>query len=202
MLFLSSRMGALAARIGPRLPMTLGPLVAAGGVLLLLRIGPSASYFLDVLPAVALFGLGLAFLVAPLTTTVLAAAPAEHAGVASGINNAVARAAGLLAVALLPLLAGISGDDYERPDAFASGFRMAVVVCAALLVAGGVLAALTIRDQAAAAEPTASRRGASSARSMACHCSPAADELDRSPIDSFLLSPPLHTGVHGLERTL
>jgi len=85
---------------------------------------------------------------------VLAAAPAEHAGVASGINNAVARAAGLLAVALLPLVAGISGDDYERADAFASGFHIAVLVCAALLVAGGVLAALTIRDQKPAAEPT------------------------------------------------
>jgi EmrB/QacA subfamily drug resistance transporter len=153
MLFLSSRMGAVAARIGPRLPMALGPLIAAVGVLLLLRIGPSASYVVDVLPAVAIFGLGLAVLVAPLTTTVLAAAPAEHAGIASGINNAVARAAGLLAVALLPLLAGISGDDYERPDAFASGFRVAVVVCAVLLVAGGILAAFTIRDQAAAEPP-------------------------------------------------
>jgi EmrB/QacA subfamily drug resistance transporter len=151
-LFLSSRMGGLSARIGPRLPMTLGPLVAAVGVLLLLRIGPDASYFLDVLPAVAIFGLGLAFLVAPLTTTVLAAAPAENAGVASGINNAVARAAGLLAVALLPLLAGISGDDYQRPDTFASGFRIAVLVSAGLLAAGGVLAAFTIRDHAVAAE--------------------------------------------------
>jgi EmrB/QacA subfamily drug resistance transporter len=150
MLVLSSRMGALASRIGPRVPMALGPLVAACGVLLLLRVGPNTSYVLDVLPAVAIFGLGLAFLVAPLTTTVLAAAPAEHAGVASGVNNAVARAAGLLAVAMLPLVAGISGDDYQRPDTFAAGFRIAVLVCAGLLVAGGLLAALTIRNPAPA----------------------------------------------------
>jgi EmrB/QacA subfamily drug resistance transporter len=153
MLVLSSRAGALAGRIGPRLPMTLGPLVAAAGVLLLLRVGVGASYFLDVLPAVAIFGLGLALLVAPLTTTVLAAAPAEHAGVASGINNAVARAAGLLAVAMLPLVAGISGDDYQRPETFASGFRIALLVCAGLLIVGGALAAVTIRNPAAA-EPT------------------------------------------------
>ncbi len=153
MLVLSSRTGALASRIGPRLPMTLGPLVAAAGVLLLLRVGGSASYFLDVLPAVTLFGLGLAFLVAPLTTTVLAAAPAEHAGVASGINNAVARAAGLLAVAMLPLVAGISGDDYERPETFANGFHIALLVCAGLLIVGGALAALTIRNPGRA-EPT------------------------------------------------
>jgi EmrB/QacA subfamily drug resistance transporter len=146
MLVLSSRMGALSDRIGPRLPMSAGPIIAALGVLLLLRVGPGTSYFLDVLPAVAIFGLGLAVLVAPLTTTVLAAAPAEHAGVASGINNAVARAAGLLAVAMLPLVAGISGDDYEHPEAFASGFRIALLVCVALLFAGGLLAAVTIRN--------------------------------------------------------
>jgi MFS family permease len=95
---------------------------------------------------VCLFGLGLAMMVAPLTTTVLAAARAEHAGVASGVNNAVARAAGLLSVAVLPLLAGISGDDYQRPEIFAAGFRVAVLVCAALMLAGGVLAALGIRN--------------------------------------------------------
>src|SRR5919202_5964518 len=113
MLALSARAGALAARIGPRLPMSLGPLVAACGTLLLLRIRPGASYLLDVLPPVAVLGLGLALIVAPLTTTVLAAVQAQHAGVASGVNNAVARAAGLLAVAVLPLVAGISGEDYQ-----------------------------------------------------------------------------------------
>ncbi|MBV9323522.1 MAG: MFS transporter [Chloroflexi bacterium] len=146
MLLLSSRAGALSARIGPRLPMSGGPLVAAVGVLLLLRIGPGASYVTDVLPGVTVFGLGLALIVAPLTTTVLAAAGADHAGVASGINNAVARAAGLLAVAVLPLIAGISGDAYQQPEAFAAGFRIAVITCAVLLSAGGLTAALTIQN--------------------------------------------------------
>jgi EmrB/QacA subfamily drug resistance transporter len=146
MLVLSSRAGALASRIGPRIPMSVGPMVAALGVLLMLRIGMGASVVFDVLPGVTLFGLGLSLLVAPLTMTVLAAAPAENAGVASGVNNADARAAGLLAVAVLPLVAGISGDDYQRPDVFAAGLHVALLVCAALLIAGGVLAAATIRD--------------------------------------------------------
>jgi MFS family permease len=152
MLALSARAGALAGRIGPRLPMTLGPLVAAAGVLLLLRIGPGSSYAIDVLPAVTVFGLGLALLVAPLTTTVLAAAADRHAGVASGVNNAIARAAALLAVAVLPVVAGISGTDYEQADAFSDGFHIAVMVCAALLVAGALIAALTIRNPSDAAE--------------------------------------------------
>ena len=150
MLLLSAQAGGLAARIGPRLLMAAGPLIAAGGVLLLLRVGSGASYLVDVLPGVTMFGLGLALIVAPLTTTVLAAAEAEHAGIASGINNAVARAAGLLAVAVLPLLAGLSGDDYQHPQAFAAGFRIAVMTCATLLAAGGVLAGITIRNPVAA----------------------------------------------------
>jgi len=145
MLVLAPRAGTLSTRIGPRLPMALGPIVAAMGVLLLLRIGPGASFIADVVPGVTVLGLGLALLVAPLTTTVLAAAEAEHAGVASGINNAVARAARLLAVAVLPLLVGISGDDYENPQAFAAGFHIALVV-SALLLAGGITAALLIRN--------------------------------------------------------
>jgi predicted MFS family arabinose efflux permease len=148
MLVFSAQASALAQRIGPRLPMTLGPLVAASGVLLMLRIGPDASFVIDVLPAVTVFGVGLALLVAPLTTTVLAAADVGNAGIASGINNAVARAAGLLAVAVLPVLAGISGDDYERPQSFAAGFATAVLISAGLLACGGLLAALAIRNPA------------------------------------------------------
>jgi EmrB/QacA subfamily drug resistance transporter len=150
MLLLSARSGALAARIGPRLPMTLGPLVAAAGVLLLLRAGPNASYLMDVLPAVIVFGLGLSLLVAPLTATVLMAAENRYAGVASGVNNAIARAAGLLAVAVLPVIAGISGDDYEHPSAFFDGYRMALITCVALLIVGGLIAAALIRNPSAA----------------------------------------------------
>jgi MFS family permease len=152
MLVFSARSGALAARIGPRLQMTVGPLIAAGGMLLMLRIGPDASYVADVLPAVAVFGLGMATLVAPLTATVLAAAPGEHAGAASGVNNAVARTAGLLAVAVLPPLAGLTGDVYRDAGAFETGFHMAVWIGAGLLVAGGLLSAVGIRNDVDEAE--------------------------------------------------
>jgi EmrB/QacA subfamily drug resistance transporter len=145
MLVLSARSGARAARIGPRLQMTVGPLLAAAGLLLMLRIGPDASYVADVLPAVTVFGLGLSALVAPLTATVLASAPGEHAGAASGVNNAVARTAGLLAVALLPPIAGLTGDVYNDPEAFAAGFHTATVIGAGLLVVGAVLAAVGLR---------------------------------------------------------
>ena len=145
MLLLSARAGALAARIGPRWPMTVGPLTGAVGVALMTRIGPDASYVREVLPAASLFGLGLAFTVAPLTATVLAAVPDRHAGLASGVNNAVARVAGLLAVAALPLVAGLSGEAYANPTVLDPAFTTAMTVCAGLLAAGGLLAALTIR---------------------------------------------------------
>lgn len=156
MLLLSARSGALAGRIGPWLQMTTGPLVAGIGALMFLRVGGNASYLTDVLPAVVVFGIGLTLIVAPLTTTVLAAAESRYAGVASGVNNAVARAAGRLAVAVIPVLAGITGDSYRNPDAFAGGFRTAVLICAGLLVAGGVTSAATIRNPGVrqrAAEP-------------------------------------------------
>ena len=146
MLALSSRSGELAARIGPRLQMAAGPLVCAVGLLLLLRIGPGASYAGDVVPAVVVVGLGLATMVAPLTATALASAPDEHAGLASGVNNAVARTGGLVAVAGIPTLAGLDGQVYADPAAFADGFTTAVWVCAGLMVLGGVLAALLIRN--------------------------------------------------------
>jgi len=152
MLVLSARSGALAAKIGPRLQMTAGPLIAAFGMLLMLRIGPDASYATDVLPAVVIFGLGMTTLVAPLTATVLAAAPREHAGAASGVNNAVARTAGLLAVALLPPIAGLTGDVYRDPVAFATGFQMAVWIGTGLLVAGGLLSAVGISNRTEGAE--------------------------------------------------
>jgi hypothetical protein len=121
--------------------------VRAAGLLLLLRIGADASYVVDVLPGVLMFGLGLSATVAPLTATVLAAAPDRLAGTASGVNTAVARTAQLLSVAGLPLLAGLDGDDYRSAPAFAAGFRTAMLAAAGLLVAGGLLAALLVRDE-------------------------------------------------------
>jgi EmrB/QacA subfamily drug resistance transporter len=144
LLLLSARAGAAAQRFGPRWLMTAGPVISAGGLLLAIRIGSQASYLTDVLPVTLLFGLGLAATVAPLTATVLASADVRHAGVASGVNNAVARAAGLLAVAGLPLAVGLSGADYRSATAFQAGFRPAMVICAVLLAAGGMLSAVTI----------------------------------------------------------
>ncbi len=144
MLVLSSRMGALGERIGPRIPMTFGPLVCAVGSALMIRIDADASYVVDVLPPVIIFGLGLSLTVAPLTTTVLAAAPEGHAGLASGVNNAVARVASLLAVAVLPLIVGLSGAAYADPELLQPAFEKAMLAGAALLAFGGLLAALTI----------------------------------------------------------
>lgn len=146
MLALSARSGKLAQRIGPRLQMGAGPLVMAVGLVLLSRIDPGDGYLSTVLPAVVVLGLGLATTVAPLTSTALASAPERYAGVASGVNNAVARTAQLAAVAVIPLAAGISGDIYADPPALANGFRTAMLITAGLAVAGGLLAAATIRN--------------------------------------------------------
>jgi EmrB/QacA subfamily drug resistance transporter len=146
MLAFSPRAGALAQRIGPRLPLTLGPIGLAIGMLMMRGIDPGDSYVGSVLPAVVVFGLGLTLVVAPITATVLAAADARHAGVASGVNNAVARTAGLTAVAALPLIVGLSGSDYESPVAITDGFHGAVLACAILAFAGGVLAWFTISN--------------------------------------------------------
>jgi EmrB/QacA subfamily drug resistance transporter len=99
--FLSPRFGAFTARVGPRLPMAAGPIVGGLGLLLLLRVGVDPSYPTEVLPALVVFGLGLAATVAPLTTTVLNSVDERNAGIASGVNNAVSRVAGLLAIAVL-----------------------------------------------------------------------------------------------------
>jgi MFS family permease len=146
MLVLSARMGRLAQRIGPRPLLTVGPLVVAAGLLLMTRIGTSATYPTTVLPAALVMALGLAITVAPLTSTVLAAAPDRQAGVASAVNNTVSRAAGLLAVAILPGLAGINQAAYDHPAALSSGFHRAVIIAAGLCVLGAVAAGLGLRS--------------------------------------------------------
>jgi EmrB/QacA subfamily drug resistance transporter len=170
MLLLSARAGRLSARIGPRLPMTLGPLLMAAGFVLYTRIGPGASYLADVLPGMLVFAFGLTLTVAPLTATVLAAAPAEHAGIASAVNNDVARTAGLLAVAVLPVAAGISGAGALDPDRFDDGFRMAVLIAAALCAAGGLISWFAIRNPVP--EPVPAE--------------------DRHPVSCPLTAPPAH----------
>jgi EmrB/QacA subfamily drug resistance transporter len=163
MLFLAAQGGELGARIGPRLPMSVGPLVCAAGTALLTGVDAEdagwAGYWPAVLPGVTVFGLGLCLLVAPLTATVLAAAPDRHAGIASGVNNAVARAGSLLAVAALPAVVGLGGADYSRPDVFGPGYVRAMWVCAVLLAAGGVVSWLLIRNPAQEGAPQATPSG-------------------------------------------
>jgi EmrB/QacA subfamily drug resistance transporter len=146
MLLLSARAGALAERIGPRIPMSVGPLLAAAGFLLTLRIGRGASYLGDVLPAVVVVGLGLSLTVAPLTATVLGSADPRYAGTASGVNNAIARAGGLLAVAVIPVAAGLGDTDYTRPTSFEAGFHPAMLISAGLLALGSLLAAVLLHE--------------------------------------------------------
>nr|AVR52584.1 MFS transporter [Streptomyces sp. FXJ1.235] len=145
MLLLSARSGELGERIGPRIPLTVGPLLCAAGMLLMLRVGPDASYAADVLPAVLVLGLGMVTLVAPLTATVLASVDVTRAGLASGINNAAARAAGLVAVAALPLITGMGPDAYRSASAFDEAFGKAMVVCAGVLILGSAVAFTTVR---------------------------------------------------------
>jgi Na+/melibiose symporter-like transporter len=142
MILLSSRSGALAQRIGARIQMTVGPLIIAVGLLLFTRIAPGNDYVTSVLPAVIVFGLGLACTVAPLTATVLASVDDAELGVASGVNNAASRLAGLLAVAVLPSLVHL---DISLPDAvFTSRVAVALRICAGLAAVGGVIAWLTV----------------------------------------------------------
>ena len=144
MLVFSARAGALAQRIGARIPLTVGPLVIAVGLTWISQVQPGDSYVASVLPPVIVFGVGLTLVVAPVTATVLAAADARHAGIASGINNAIARVGSLLAVALLPAVAGLAGDAFYNPAKMTDGFMVAMLVCAGLAAMGGVLAWLTI----------------------------------------------------------
>lgn len=141
MLLLSSRMGVLAQRFGARWPMTIGPVVCGVGLVMMAGVTPGATYLVDVLPGVMVFGAGLTITVAPLTSTVLAAVPQGYVGAASGANNAVSRVAGLLAIAVLPLVAGI---DAGPGEALGPGFGRAMVICGVLCAIGGVVSWLTI----------------------------------------------------------
>ena len=144
MLALAARGGALGQRIGPRIPMSVGPAVMAAGTIWLMVVGSDVTWWRDVLPGLTVFALGLALMVAPLTATVMAAAPDDSAGIASGINNAVARAGSLLAVAALPVAVGLGGDDYADPAVFDSAYDAAMLVCAGLLLLGGMVSWLAI----------------------------------------------------------
>lgn len=157
MLSLSARAGALAQRIGPRLPMTVGPLGVAAGLLLWTRVDAGASYASAVLPGAIVFGLGLACTVAPLTATIMASAEEEHLGAASGVNNAVARIAGLLAVSVLPLVIGL--DSAGSSIALDGAVDDAMVIAAGLAILGGLVAFATVRTVARVSTPTQATTG-------------------------------------------
>ncbi|MFD8326259.1 MFS transporter [Streptomyces lydicus] len=176
MLLLSARSGELGQRLGPRIPLTAGPLLCAAGMLLMLRVGPAASYLTDVLPALLVLGAGMVTLVAPLTSTVLASVDVDRAGLASGINNAAARAAGLVAVAALPLLAGMGPEAYRSAAEFEAAFRRAMPLLAGVLLVGALLAWLTVRTGTLrAAEPEPGRR---CHPECAYHCGVSSPPLD------------------------
>ncbi len=144
MLLFSGRAGAWGARVGPRRPMTMGPLIMALSTLIYLRIDEDPNFWLEIIGGGVVFGIGLTMLVAPLTTAVLASAPAVQAGIASGINNAVARTSSLLAVAAIPPIAGIAGANFASPEVFSPGYRTGMLICGAMLALAGVLAVTLI----------------------------------------------------------
>ena len=147
MVSLSARIGALGQRIGARIPMTVGPLLSAAGLLLFAQVGPGDRYVAAVLPAVTLFGLGMTVTVAPLTAAVLGAVDRRRAGVASAVNNVAARLAGLLGIAIIPAVAGIdSGAGVAR--SLDTGYPAALRISSAVCAAGGAIAWIFVRDSA------------------------------------------------------
>ncbi len=172
LLALSARSGRLAARIGPRLPLSVGPVAAGVGLALLTLATSGSSYVVSVLPATVVLGLGLAITTAPLTSTAMDSAPPQHTGIASAVNNDMSRFGGLLAIAVLPALAGITGTAYLQPGPLAAGFRTAVLISAGLCAAAGVLAAATITNP-----PRAPRLAGAAAPEECFHCG-----LDAPPL--------------------
>lgn len=185
MVLLSARAGELGQRIGPRVPMALGPLICAVALVWMSRIGVGASYLTDVLPAVIIFGLGLSLLVAPLTATALGSLDDAYAGVASGVNNAVARAAGLLAVAVLPLAAGIGAGNLTNAGDLHPTYRNAMLISAGLMAAGGVLAFLFVPTRLPAHTPAPARQPAVEAAPSLAQASPVRTFCD-------VAGPPVH----------
>ena len=145
MLLFSPLAGAVSERIGPTVPMAIGPLIMAASTVALTRVDTRTSYLVDVIVPTVVFGIGLATMVTPLTATALAAVPDHRAGIASGVNNAVARIGSLLAIAVLPVVTGIGPDGFDDASTLRPAFVIAMWVCAGLLAAGGLLSAALVR---------------------------------------------------------
>jgi EmrB/QacA subfamily drug resistance transporter len=152
LLLISPRLGSGRGSWGPRRLMTLGPLLAALGLLLFVRVSAGSHLLTGVLPASIVFGLGIAITVAPLTTTVLASVPSTRAGIASGVNNAVARVAGLIAVAVIPLAAGLGSASLAGVD-FTDGFHRAMIISAVLCLVASAVALVGLRPGPAPEAP-------------------------------------------------
>ncbi len=170
MLIFSAPSGALAQRIGPRLQLTVGPIVAGVGLLLFTRIGPNTSWVTDVLPGALVFAVGLVTFVAPLTATVMAASDPDHVSVASGVNNAIARAASLAALAVVPVVAGLAAES--GPQEVTAAFRTALVIVAIVAAAAGPLCFFGLRT---------GDRGSRSARRVMCPVDGAPIQPDPQP---------------------
>jgi len=148
LLTLSSPSGAIAQRIGPRIPLTAGAAVTGAGLLLMAQLHPGDRYLTGVLPALVVFGVGLGALITPITATVLASVDSRHSGIASAVNNALSRLGQMIAVAALPLAAGLSGSAFEDPARMADGFPVAMTVAAGASFAAALLAWTTISNDA------------------------------------------------------
>lgn len=186
MLVLSSRFGALSERTGARPLMTIGALLAAGGFAWAVRIGPGARYLTDVLPAVTLLGLGLAFAVAPLTASVLGSVPDDLAGAASGINNAAARTAGLLAVVVIPAVAGLSSAGLDDEVVLDQGFTTSMIIGAGLLI---IAAAVSWFGVGRPVSPTSPPTPQTESTELALH------RCHQCPVGAPLMGPSSATGV-------
>jgi hypothetical protein len=162
--------------------LTAGAVLTGAGLLLMARIHPGDSYFAAVLPSLVVFGAGLAALITPITATVLASVDARHSGIASAVNNALSRLGQMIAVAVLPLAAGLSGTDFQDPVKLAAGFPVAMTIAAGASFAAALLAWTTIGDDAlsrpaADAAPVAKELPPSLQR----HCAVAGTPLATSP---------------------
>jgi EmrB/QacA subfamily drug resistance transporter len=239
MFALSGRFGALASRIGPRVPMGIGPILGAVGLVLLVRLDRDPDYLVDMLPAMLLFGVGLAMTVAPLTTTVLDSVAERHAGIASGVNNAVARVAGLLAIAALgavisaqfaatlddrvagttigaeaqaaiddakeqPLTGGDASGvpgaeaatlDNDMVSASESAFHLGMVLGAGMMLVGGVISLLGVRNPERPPEPEVEPRRGPGPAATAGECGRVAERPEPSPVPGTLAPEPAASGA-------
>jgi MFS family permease len=195
MLILSQPSGAIAQRIGPRIPLAIGAVLTGAGLLLMAQIHVGDRYLTGVLPSLVVFGVGLAALITPITATVLASVGSRHSGIASAVNNAVSRLGQMIAVAALPLAAGLSGAAFENPARMAAGFPVAMTIAAGMSLAAALLAWTTISDNVlsrpgADTEPVAKDLPPSLQR----HCAVAGTPLAASPNPRPSSRPPTAKG--------